>query len=98
MRRAAFPLALLALAASGCGAAITGDQAKRRDFLQNPAVKKLSDQQLARLCPSLYPSDYLARPKHYRYTRDSKRFVPNAQQRSAASSAGCTAQGTLPKK
>ncbi len=97
MRRPAALLPLVALALAGCGGAITGDQAKRRGFLLSPQVQKLKDEELARLCPSLYPSDYLARQKHYHYTRASKRFVPNAQQKSAARAAGCTAQGTKPK-
>jgi hypothetical protein len=97
------PLALgtllaVALAASGCGGSATGDQAKRKTFLQAKDVEKLKDEELARLCPSLYPTDFLARPKHYRYTRAKKRFVPNASQRTEAQAAGCTAQGTKPKK
>lgn len=101
MRRrflALVPLIALALAGSGCGGTPTGPQAVRKTFLQAKDIEKLKDEELARLCPSLYPTDFLARPKHYRYTRAKKRFVPTATQRAEARTAGCTSQGTKPKK
>jgi hypothetical protein len=90
-------LLALALAAAGCGGTPTGDQAKRKTFLQATDVQKLKDEELARLCPSLYPTDFLARPKHYHYTRAKKRFVPSAHQLAEARTAGCTKIGTKPK-
>ena len=90
-------LLTVALAVSGCGGSATGDQAKRKTFLQAKDVEKLNDEELARLCPSLYPTDFLARPKHYHYTRAKKLFVPNVHQRAEARTAGCTPRGTKPK-
>lgn len=85
-----------ALLAGGCGAQPGGDQAKRDAFLKQ--YKKLKDPELATLCPSLYPSDYLKEAKHYRYRALKDPFKPSPQQRSDAEQAGCTTQGTKPKK
>jgi hypothetical protein len=88
-------VALAALPLAGCGGTSSPAQQKRVDFLNRYA--ELDDQELARLCPSLFPTDYLERPKHYHYTRNKKTFQPTARQRADARTAGCTSQGTKPK-
>jgi hypothetical protein len=94
------PLLVLALAASGCGGTAAGPQARRKTFLQSKDIQSLNDQELAKVCPSLYPSDYLDknRAKHYHYTVAKKPFTPTANQVAEAKQAGCTPQGTKPKK
>jgi hypothetical protein len=95
MRRLAAVPVLAALALAGCGGTATDGPARRDAFILRHG--KLKDEQLARLCPSLYPSDFLANPKKYGYTRDKTRFRPTAAQRADARRAGCTARGTKPK-
>ena len=90
---------LVALLA-GCGGTPSPEQAERAAFLEK--YDALNDRDLARLCPSLYPRDFLTRPKRYDkygYTKpaeDAKPFRPTAAQRRDASGAGCTSRGTPP--
>jgi hypothetical protein len=98
MRRFLPLLGLLVLLA-GCGGAQTADQQARKDFLFK--YPKLDDQQLAKLCPGFYPSDYLnpKRAKHYHYTKDkAKKFVfTNGEPAAAQKVPGCKGPGTKPK-
>jgi hypothetical protein len=88
-------LLAVALPLAGCGGTPAPAQQRRAAFLHR--YRHLDDQQLAVLCPSLYPTDFLARPGHYNYTRNKTRFRPSSAQRAAARAAGCTARGTKPK-
>ena len=97
MRRTPVLLVVPVLALSACGSSPSGDAARTTAFLKNPKIKVLKDEELARLCPSLYPTDFLARPKHYRYTRAKKRFAASTELRTLARTAGWTSQGTPPK-
>jgi hypothetical protein len=91
------PLLLVLL--GGCGGTQTAEQKARKEFLFK--YPKLDDQQLAKLCPHLYPSDFLnpSRAKHYHYTKDkAKKFVfTAAQQADAAKTPGCKGVGSKPK-
>lgn len=89
-------LALTATAFAGCGAAPTGPQKVRVDFLK--AHQNLKDVQLAIVCPSLYPSDFLRKPDKYHYAKGDRAYKPTARERADAKAAGCTSQGTVPKK
>jgi len=92
------PAALaLALVAAGCGGTPNPQQKARADFLKQE--KRLGDDELAALCPSLYPSDFLgdAGKKKYGYKLTKKKTVITAQDRANATRAGCTATGTKPK-
>ena len=94
-------LALLAPVAAGCGSAPTGPQKRRVDYIK--AQEKLKDWELATACPSLYPSDFLAKPKKYHYDRptakDKAQAAPRiARARVQGKAAGCTDQGTRPEK
>jgi hypothetical protein len=89
------PILGLLIVLAGCGGAQTADQKARKDFLFK--YPNLNDQKLAQLCPALYPTDFLARPKHYHYTRDKKKFVATAaEQRDATRVPGCKGNGTKP--
>jgi hypothetical protein len=102
MRRFLPLLGLLVLLA-GCGGAQTADQQARKDFLfKYPSLK---DPQLARLCPGLFPSDYLkpSRASHYHYEKKDrtkafpKDYVARGLERDAAKVRGCKGKGTPPK-
>jgi hypothetical protein len=101
-RRVAVVPLLLAAAVAGCGGTASPEQARHADFLKR--YGDLTDTELARLCPSLYPRDFLTRPKDYDKYGFSKpkkgdpRFKPTARDKAAARAAGCTDQGTPPKK
>src|SRR5215211_1110133 len=94
------PLALVLVAAlAGCGAKVErpmGQQpvspelrAKRISFLKD--YGGFSDQQLARLCPALYPKDFLANPKKYGLKKGDKTRGFSAKDRQRAATAGCGA-------
>src|SRR3954447_11823150 len=87
------PLACLAVA--GCGKDPSPSAQARITFLKK--YDNLKDPELAAVCPSLYPSDYLKRPKHYRYDKKDGGYKPNAREKADAQAAGCTSQGTKPK-
>ncbi|MEA2391283.1 MAG: hypothetical protein QOK31_1392 [Solirubrobacteraceae bacterium] len=91
-------LALLAVAVmlSGCGGTPDAQQAARARFLD--IEHKLKDDELARLCPSLYPADYLKDRKKYGYPKNKKPRVLTPQDQANARQAHCTPQGTPPKK
>jgi hypothetical protein len=99
-RRPAAVLVVLAAALAGCGATPSPQQTRRAAFLEK--YDRLNDRDLARLCPSLYPRDFLTSPKRYDkygYTKpdkNAKRFRPTATERADAGAAGCTSQGTPP--
>lgn len=99
MRRRLLPLLVLAAVGvplAGCGGGTQSPaQQKRAEFIKK--YGNLDDQQLQALCPSLYPSDFLKRPKHYRYTKKNETFKPTPQQRADARAAGCTNRGTPPQ-
>jgi hypothetical protein len=88
------------VALTGCGGTQTAEQKARKEFLL--AYPKLDDQQLATICPALYPSDFLnpKRAKHYHYTKDkASKFtdITAAQKARAATAPGCKGPGTKPK-
>jgi uncharacterized lipoprotein len=99
-RAALIALALLVGMLSGCGGTPSPEQTKRVAFLKR--YDQLNDRDLARLCPSLYPRDFLTSPKRYdkygytKPSKDAKTFRPTAAQRADARAAGCTSQGTPP--
>jgi hypothetical protein len=99
MRRFLPILGLLVVLLAGCGGAQTAQQTARKDFLFK--YPNLDDQQLAKLCPGFYPTDYLnpKRAKHYHYTKDkAKKFVFSAAVKlDAAAVPGCKQRGTKPK-
>jgi branched-subunit amino acid aminotransferase/4-amino-4-deoxychorismate lyase len=86
------PLASAGVA--GCGRDPSPEAQQRIVFLKK--YEKLKDTELAAVCPSLYPSDYLKRPKHYRYDAKDRGYKPNATEKADAQAAGCTSQGTKP--
>lgn len=95
MRRTLLALSLaLALVSAGCGGTPPPSAQAKVDFIRK--YDKLKDAQLARICPSLYPSDFLRRRKHYRFDEKDLKFTVTAEQRAAAKAAGCTGQGTKP--
>ena len=85
-----------ATAVAGCGSAPTGPQKQRVDFIKRH--QDLKDVELAVVCPSLYPSDFLKKPDKYHYKKSDRGYKPTARERADAKAAGCTAQGTKPKK
>jgi len=91
---------VLVVMLAGCGGGTQSPAQKTRQaFLF--AHPKLTDPQLAALCPSLYPSDFLSKGgvKKYNYKKDKKPFAPTAALKTQATQAlGCTAVGTKPKK
>jgi hypothetical protein len=97
--RRLLPILGLLVVLAGCGGTQTAEQKARKEFLLH--YPKLDDQQLAKLCPALYPTDFLNpdRAKHYHYTKDkSSKFVFTATEKSAATRApGCKGTGTKPK-
>jgi hypothetical protein len=86
---------LLALAIAGCGGTPNAEQAKRALFIKQE--KKLNDDELARLCPSLFPADFLKEHKKYGYTVTKKPKEPSPADLKSAQTAGCTPTGTPPK-
>ncbi len=97
MRRALLPLLIaLAAAAAGCGGTPPAQARSTVKFISDHAA--LPDAKLARLCPSLYPSDFLRRRKHYRYDEKDLKYTPSEKEKAAAQAAGCTEQGTKPKE
>ncbi len=97
MRRALVPLLVaLAAAAGGCGGTPPPQAKSTVKFISDHA--DLPDAKLARLCPSLYPSDFLRRRKHYRYDEKDLKYSPSPKEKAAAQAAGCTEQGTKPKE
>jgi hypothetical protein len=80
----------------GCGGTPNPQQAARASFLDKE--HKLKDDELARLCPSLYPADYLKDRKKYGYPENKKPRPVGPQDQAAARAAGCTPVGTPPKK
>lgn len=94
MVRRALPLALLAtLAIGGCGygtkADVTASQREKRAELIEVAGK-YSDHELARLCPGLYPSDFLTNEDKYPKSKN-KHTTPRLTStvRQLVSEAGC---------
>ncbi|HEY2636577.1 MAG TPA: hypothetical protein VGI54_04245, partial [Solirubrobacteraceae bacterium] len=66
MRRTlALLLVSLGLLVAGCGGTPTAEQTSREAFLTK--AKNLSDQELARLCPALYPRDFLTNKGRDKY-------------------------------
>lgn len=93
------PLAIAAVAAitvlGGCGygtpAKLTSAQEQARIRLIE-AHTSLTDRQLARICPGLYPRDFLTNTKKYPLTskdKDKKQPKITAADRAQASAAGC---------
>jgi hypothetical protein len=84
---------------AGCGGTQTAEQKARKEFLFK--YPKLDDQQLAKLCPGYYPTDFLnpKRSGHYHYTKDkASKFVFSATlQADATRVPGCKGPGTTPK-
>lgn len=94
MARRALPFLLLAtLVIGGCGygtaADLTSAQKQARvDFIRQ--VGKFDDHELARLCPGLYPSDFLTNTGKYPKERKGHRNpTVTVQLRDAARAAGC---------
>jgi hypothetical protein len=103
MRRLIPLLGLLVLFA-GCGGGTESAATKaRKEFLFK--YHDLDDQQLAKICPGFYPTDFLnpKRAKHYHYTKDKKdkldltKGVLAQAAKVAPSVPGCKAPGTKPK-
>ncbi|MGI8579230.1 MAG: hypothetical protein ACR2K9_01590 [Solirubrobacteraceae bacterium] len=88
-------LSVLAVALAGCGGTPNPEQAKRALFIKQE--KKLNDDEMARLCPSLFPSDFLKEHKKYSYTVTKKPKKPSPADLKNAQAAGCTSTGTPPK-
>ena len=89
-------LLVVALAAGGCGD--EGDKAKltaaqqqaRLTFVESHG--DFSDRELAKLCPGLYPKDYLTNTDKYPIPRGEKDRTPpkvTADDRADAQAAGC---------
>lgn len=97
MARRALPIALIAatLGAGGCAygtpAKLTSAQEQARiRFVKDHA--SLTDHQLARLCPGLYPRDFLTNRKKYPLAKEDKSGTQpraTAADRAAATAAGC---------
>lgn len=90
MRRAAI-LALILLPAAGlvaCGST-PEDAASQRHVDLIKGQPDLSNEELARLCPNLYPSDFLRDPGKYNYKRDKTPVTFTSAQLAAARQAGC---------
>jgi hypothetical protein len=102
MSRRSLPRSLLAAGAlivaalvGGCGygtaARLTPEQAQARIRLIERHAS-LTDRQLARLCPGLYPRDFLTNTKKYPLTsrdKDKKQPPITAADRAQAKAAGC---------
>jgi hypothetical protein len=98
-RRGAIVLALTATAAiAGCG---YGTPAKLSSAQEQARVRliqshtKLTDRQLAKICPGLYPRDFLTNTKKYPLTskdKDKKQPQITAADRAQAQAAGCDVQ------
>jgi hypothetical protein len=96
MRRFALLIPVVfALTLAGCGGTPNAEQAKRALFIKQE--KKLNDDELARLCPSLFPADFLKEHKKYGYTVTKKPKKPSPADSKNAQVAGCTPTGTPPK-
>lgn len=98
MRRrllAALLLALVTLAGSGCGGTPSARQRARESFLKGH--ESLHDDDLARLCPSLYPTDFLKDAKKYGYKPVKQPAKLTPADMTSAQSAGCTSTSTPPR-
>lgn len=96
MRRSALALLVVfAFTLAGCGGTPNPEQAKRALFIKQE--KGLNDDELARLCPSLFPADFLKEHKKYSYTVTKKPKKPTPADTKNAQAAGCTSTGTPPK-
>jgi hypothetical protein len=101
MSRRALPLALTAVAlatSAGVGGCAYGTSAKLTTAQQDARVRfikqhaGLTDHQLARLCPGLYPRTFLTDRKKYPLTKDDKARAQarvTAADRAHATAAGC---------
>lgn len=96
--RRALPLAALALALGVGGCGDTGEKAKltsaqeqaRLTFVE--ARPDFNDRELARLCPGMYPNDFLTNKDKYPLPRGEKDRAPKkltADDRADAQAAGC---------
>ena len=91
------PLAalLLALAVGGCEYGTAADLTTAQERARIAFIEShgdLSDRDLARLCPGLYPSDFLTDPDEWPAgeLRDDERDVRfSAEDRAEAQAAGC---------
>jgi hypothetical protein len=98
-RRRALPLAVLATAlAAGLGGCAYGTPAKLTAAQQDARVRfvkdhaSLTDHQLARLCPGLYPRSFLTNRKKYPLAKEDKAAKQpraSAADRAQAKAAGC---------
>lgn len=92
-RRICIPALLAALAVGGCTygepARLTAEQREARiAFLD--ATRDFNDHGLARLCPGLYPRDFLTNEDDYpREDRDHRNPRVTAELRAQARAAGC---------
>jgi hypothetical protein len=97
-------VAALALPLAACGATPSAVQQRRADFLMK--YDTLDDQELARLCPALYPRDFLSTSNpdgasKYKYKADKSPHVPTTAEKADAAAHGCgtsSADGTVPRK
>ncbi len=97
MARRALPLVVLlaVLALGGCSygtaAKLTSDQEQARvQFIQDHT--SFSDRELAKLCPGLYPHDFLTNTGKYPLPRGEKNRTPpriTAKDRAQAAAAAC---------
>ena len=106
MRRPVTLLAVAALAVplAACGATPSPVQQRRADFLHK--YDNLDDQELARLCPALFPKDFLSTSNpdgasKYKYKTDKSPHIPTTAEKADAVAHGCgtsSAAGTVPRK
>jgi len=96
VRRSASLVALLAvLALGGCAYGTAARLAPAQERARIAFVKShrdFSDRDLAKLCPGLYPADFLANAKKWpagKATRGEKPKRVTAQDRAEAQAAGC---------
>ena len=94
MARRALPLALLAaLAVAGCGLGDSADITPEQRDARVAFIKEhrdFDDHGLARLCPGLYPRDFLTNEDDYpEEDRDHRDPPVTAADRAAARAAGC---------
>jgi hypothetical protein len=97
-------IAALALPLAACGATPSAEQQRRADFLMK--YDTLDDQELARLCPALFPKDFLSTSDpdgadKYKYKADKSPHVPTEAERADARAHGCGSgpeDGTVPRK
>jgi len=96
--RRTLPLAALAVAWAIGGCGDEGDAAKLTAAQEQARVAfveshgNFSDRELAKLCPGLYPKDFLTNTDDYPIPRDEKDRTPpkvTAQDRTEAKAAGC---------